>query len=107
MLIVDLESPGVRVWNHHDSRHSWHYDGIGVIAHPEIEGFCSTPVWFMAMYLDSGKPLGPYLGQLLPSCCLAAETTWSGSKPNFFCSSLSGAEAPKVFMPMTRPELPT
>src|SRR5262250_1285882 len=32
-----------------------------------------------------------------PSCCLAALTTWSGSNPYFFCNSLSGAEAPKVF----------
>ena len=29
----------------------------------------------------------------------------SGSKPNLRCSSLSGAEAPKVFMPMTRPSV--
>src|SRR5215471_5374631 len=43
----------------------------------------------------------------LCSCCLAAPTTASGSNPNFLCSSLRGAEAPKVFMPMTRPELPT
>src|SRR5579864_9494703 len=41
------------------------------------------------------------------TCCLAAMTIWFGSNPNFFCSSFSGAEAPKVFMPITRPELPT
>ena len=33
--------------------------------------------------------------------------TRSGSKPNFRWSSLSGADAPNVFMPMTRPDLPT
>jgi hypothetical protein len=46
----------------------------------------------------------PYL---LPSSSLAAATTCSGSNPNFFCSSFSGAEAPNVFMPMTRPDEPT
>jgi len=35
------------------------------------------------------------------SCSLAAATTWSGSNPNFVCNSLSGAEAPNVFMPTT------
>ena len=43
----------------------------------------------------------------LPSSSFAAAATRSGSKPNFFCSSLSGAEAPNVFMPMTRPDAPT
>jgi len=38
-----------------------------------------------------------------PSSSIATETTCSGSKPNFRSNSLSGAEAPKVFMPMTRP----
>src|SRR6185312_1384108 len=33
--------------------------------------------------------------------------TRSGSKPNFRCNSLSGAEAPNVFMPITRPDQPT
>ena len=37
----------------------------------------------------------------LPSCCLAAPATRSGSKPNLLCNSLSGAEAPKVCMPTT------
>jgi hypothetical protein len=32
---------------------------------------------------------------------------FSGVKPNFFCNSLSGAEAPNVSMPMLRPRLPT
>src|SRR5262249_5866834 len=43
----------------------------------------------------------------LPSRFLATATTRSGSKPNFFCSSLSGADAPNVFMPMTWPRGPT
>ena len=33
-------------------------------------------------------------------CCFAAAMTFSGVKPNFFCSSFSGAEAPNVSMPM-------
>ena len=41
------------------------------------------------------------------SCRLAAATTASAENPNFFCSSLSGAEAPKVFMPMASPVVPT
>jgi hypothetical protein len=43
----------------------------------------------------------------LPSSSLATAVTRSGSKPNFFCSSLSGAEAPNVFIPITRPAVPT
>jgi len=31
----------------------------------------------------------------------------SGSKPNFRCNSLSGAEAPKVFIPTILPAGPT
>ena len=30
----------------------------------------------------------------------AAETMFSGMKPNLFCNSFSGAEAPKLSMPM-------
>jgi len=37
---------------------------------------------------------------------LAAATRVSGSKPNFFCNSFKGAEAPNVFMPMIVPALP-
>src|SRR2546427_10676637 len=43
----------------------------------------------------------------LPNCSFAAATTRSGSKPNFLWSSLRGAEAPKVFIPITWPEVPT
>ena len=42
-----------------------------------------------------------------PSSSLATATTRSGSKPNLRCNSFSGAEAPKVCMPMTRPAAPT
>jgi len=41
------------------------------------------------------------------SSSFAAATRWSGSNPKCLCSSLSGAEAPNVFMPMMRPDLPT
>ena len=50
---------------------------------------------------DSETLPGPVSTHFFPSCCLAAATTWSGSNPNFLCNSLSGAEAPKVFMPTT------
>src|SRR5262245_9094992 len=43
----------------------------------------------------------------LPSCAFAAAATWSGSKPNFLWSSLSGADAPNVCMPIMRPARPT
>jgi hypothetical protein len=34
------------------------------------------------------------------SWCFAAAMTFSTVNPNFFCNSLSGAEAPNVSMPM-------
>src|ERR1700716_450121 len=37
----------------------------------------------------------------------AADKTASGVNPNFFCNSLSGAEAPNVPMPMLFPAWPT
>src|SRR5260370_39153219 len=43
----------------------------------------------------------------LPNWAFAATTTRSGSKPNFLCSSFSGAEAPNVFIPITWPDVPT
>src|SRR5262249_22457383 len=43
----------------------------------------------------------------LPSSSLTTSVTRSGSNPYFRNSSLSGAEAPNVFMPMTRPDQPT
>ncbi len=44
---------------------------------------------------------------VLLSTSFATRTTLSGSKPNFFMSSLSGAEAPNVSMPITLPRSPT
>ncbi len=46
-------------------------------------------------------------GAHLPSISRAIATTASGSKPNFFCSSFNGADAPNVCMPTTRPRGPT
>ena len=46
-------------------------------------------------------------GYRLPSASFAAAATRSGTKPNLCCSSFSGADAPKVSMPMTRPSGPT
>src|SRR5579863_9965668 len=51
--------------------------------------------------------LRPLIQSFFPSCSFAAATNLSGSKPNFLCSSLRGAEAPNVFIPMTRPVGPT
>src|SRR5262245_19001838 len=50
---------------------------------------------------------GLQLFLLLPSRSLTTSVTRSASNPYFRSSSLSGAEAPNVFMPMTRPDLPT
>jgi len=47
------------------------------------------------------------LSHLRPSSSWAIATMRSGSKPNLRCSSLSGADAPKVCMPMTWPVAPT
>src|SRR5262249_44217331 len=59
--------------------------------------------------LDWGSVVdhGFLLIHLRPSISRATATTWSGSKPYRRCSSLSGADAPKAFMPMTRPLSPT
>src|SRR5258707_4290295 len=43
----------------------------------------------------------------LPNRVVAATTTWSGSNPNSRWSSLSGAEAPNVFIAITWTDLPT
>ena len=41
------------------------------------------------------------IAHYLPNCFFAASTIRSGSNPNFFCNSFSGAEAPNDFMPIT------
>src|SRR5271163_2276122 len=56
---------------------------------------------------DDDSHASPYFFLLAAMTSLAALMMASGSKPNFFCSSLRGAEAPKVFMPMMRPPRPT
>src|ERR1700722_2549042 len=52
-----------------------------------------------------GLPFGRRPRHFRPSNSLATATTRSGSKPNLRCNSFSGAEAPKVFMPMTRADI--
>src|SRR5262245_3763430 len=81
--------------NHHDAgrRHGR--------ARALLRGFCSGAAVRPIQHRPSS------LCQLRPSSSVATETTRSGSKPNLRCNSLSGAEAPKVFMPMTRPAGPT
>ena len=49
----------------------------------------------------------PHAHALRASSSRAAETILPGSKPNFFCSSLRGADAPNVRMPTARPPVPT
>ena len=52
----------------------------------------------------SGAPMQQ--GYFLASCSLAFSMTFSMVKPNFFCSSYSGAEAPQVLMAMMQPLSP-
>jgi hypothetical protein len=40
-------------------------------------------------------------------CAFAAATTFSTVNPNSCCSAFSGADAPNVCMPITRPVGPT
>src|SRR5260221_10986137 len=40
------------------------------------------------------------------SCALAASKTWPVVNPNSFCSTFSGAEAPKVLIPRIAPSIP-
>ena len=58
-----------------------------------------------------GEPGGARHGQrpvaARATCARAAAATASGVKPNFFWSSLSGAEAPNVSMPIRVPSRPT
>jgi hypothetical protein len=42
-----------------------------------------------------------------PSCSFVAAATCFGSELNFLWSSLSDADAPNGFMPMTWPDVPT
>src|SRR5215470_1073657 len=67
-FVTTLHGEGARV---RASRHTWHYDGISGLAHPEIEGFLFYP----GLVRGGGNPAGGVVNQLLPSCCLAAETT--------------------------------
>src|SRR5580704_11398442 len=81
--------------------------------------------------MPQGRPKSVPVQLLLLTCCLcdgcftssdalrlrdylvarivsfAAEMMASGVKPYFFCNSFSGAEAPKVFIPIRRPDGPT
>ena len=60
--------------------------------------------------VDAAKSVdsnGSHYSSPLVSSSFAISVTRSGSKPNFRWSSLSGADAPNVFMPMMRPDLPT
>ena len=62
---------------------------------------------FIEAVHDLSGGAGRHPVQELPSNSLTISTTRSGSKPNFFCSSLSGADDPNVFMPIMRPAGPT
>ena len=52
-----------------------------------------------ARFRDLGSLLDQW-ASTASNCCFAAATTLSAVKPNFFWSSLSGAEAPNVLIPM-------
>ena len=52
---------------------------------------------------ENSAPMSTRMAQAVPArVCRAALTTASTVKPNLPCSSLRGAEAPKVSMPMAR-----
>ena len=76
-----------------------------IIGAPTI--FSLLPCQSEAPSLTSLWPRTTRMAHVLPSCALAAAATWSGSNPNFLWSSLSGADAPNVCMPIMRPALPT
>ena len=88
-------------------------EGNEVSLHDCITGAHTTsalpllPWQSAAPSLTSMWPRTTRRAHVLPSCAFAAAATWSGSKPNFLWSSLSGADAPNVCMPIMRPALPT
>src|SRR4030095_5600387 len=86
-------------------------EGNEVSLHDCITGAHTTssllPCQSAAPSLTSMRPRTTRRAHVLPSCPFAAAATWSGSKPNFLWSSLSGADAPNVCMPIMRPDLPT
>src|SRR6516162_7700856 len=96
----------------HPTRHFIRTQGLlDVVGRPKLHGLkVDRPVsgiiavpfsdWSLVSKNDA---LGAHL---FPNCSLAAATTCSGLNPNFLCSSLSGAEAPNVFMPIMRPSSP-
>jgi hypothetical protein len=73
-------------------------DGEGSI--PINEAFTGLNLR-IALLLSPALSAAHKMTHFLPSCFFAAATTWSGSNPNFLCNSLSGAEAPNVFIPTT------
>src|SRR5262249_28030142 len=83
-------------------------EGNEVSLHNFITGAHTTssllPCQTAALSLTSMWPRTTRMAYVLPSIAFAAVATWPGSKPNFFWSSLSGADAPNVFMPIMRPD---
>jgi hypothetical protein len=79
-------------------------DGIRAVGphiHNPVAQF-SQVVGQDTLQLESGmvRPIAMCISHFaFAICCLAAATTASGVKPNFFCNSLRGAEAPKVVIP--------
>jgi len=78
---------------------------IPVLIRPPRCIFC--PVKARPPSITSMRPRTTRMAHVLPSCAFAAAATRSGSNPNFLWSSLSGADAPNVFMPIMQPDLPT
>jgi hypothetical protein len=78
--------------------------------HRQTAGFLGTVTHFRRASqrsLKSWTLVTAITGNQDANCSLAAPTIWSGSKPNFFCNSLRGADAPNVCMPIMRPVFPT
>lgn len=73
---------------HGNTSHQW--AGAGLSQHDDL---VSSP---------NLCPTQPYF----PSIFFAAATRVSGSNPYFRCNAASGAEAPKVFIPMMWPRTP-
>src|SRR5262249_52043974 len=75
---------------------------IGAICHKRRAERIALP-----LVLCEGRRRNATLGYDLARSSRATSQIRSGSKPNLICSSLSGADAPNVFIPIIRPELPT
>ena len=75
---------------HQDVSRVDHTEGVLPSRHRQINGV-------IARELNEDPPIAHLAFAI---CCFTAAMTFSEVKPNFFCSSFRGAEAPNVTMPM-------